>query len=86
MIGIYKITSPSGKVYIGQSINIEERWYKYNKFETGKKAITLLNIDDKTMSNPNQRYINTLFNNYGQKAAKDLVKKLIKWQEKIEWR
>ena len=29
MIGIYKITSPSGKVYIGQSINIEKRLIKY---------------------------------------------------------
>lgn len=30
--GIYKITSPSGKVYIGQSWNIQRRWiyYKYN--------------------------------------------------------
>jgi len=26
MIGIYKITSPSNKVYIGQSINVENRW------------------------------------------------------------
>lgn len=33
MIGIYKITSPSGKVYVGQSINIEKRFkqYKYLK-------------------------------------------------------
>jgi group I intron endonuclease len=31
MTGIYKITSPSGKIYIGQSINIEDRIksYKY---------------------------------------------------------
>lgn len=31
MVGIYKITSPSGSVYIGQSHNIEKRWksYKY---------------------------------------------------------
>jgi group I intron endonuclease len=31
MIGIYKITSPSKKIYIGQSIHIEERFkdYKY---------------------------------------------------------
>ena len=29
MCGIYKITSPSGKVYIGQSINIEKRWTHY---------------------------------------------------------
>lgn len=27
--GIYKITSPSGKIYIGQSIEIEERWRQY---------------------------------------------------------
>lgn len=29
-IGIYKITSPSDKIYIGQSINIEKRWKFYN--------------------------------------------------------
>jgi group I intron endonuclease len=29
MIGIYKITSPSNKVYIGQSINIERRFRHY---------------------------------------------------------
>ena len=27
--GIYKITSPSGRVYIGQSNNIERRWWYY---------------------------------------------------------
>jgi group I intron endonuclease len=35
MIGIYKITSPSGKIYIGQSINIEERWEKGHKYNSG---------------------------------------------------
>lgn len=29
MTGIYKITSPSGKVYIGQSVEIEKRWRWY---------------------------------------------------------
>jgi len=29
MIGIYKITSPSNKVYIGQSTNIKKRWGSY---------------------------------------------------------
>lgn len=29
MIGIYKITSPSGKIYIGQSVNIANRLSKY---------------------------------------------------------
>lgn len=31
MIGIYKITSPSGKVYIGQSIDIERRFRHYKR-------------------------------------------------------
>ena len=33
MIGIYKITSPTCKIYIGQSINIEKRFnqYKWSK-------------------------------------------------------
>lgn len=31
MIGIYKITSPSGKIYIGQAINILKRWKQYGK-------------------------------------------------------
>lgn len=29
MIGIYKITSPKGRVYIGQSLNIMSRWSHY---------------------------------------------------------
>lgn len=36
-IGIYKITSPSGKIYIGQSINIETRWKKYEKLKCIKQ-------------------------------------------------
>jgi len=31
--GIYKITSPSGRVYVGQSINIENRWNDYRKYK-----------------------------------------------------
>ncbi len=27
--GIYKITNPKGSIYIGQSQNIEKRWYRY---------------------------------------------------------
>jgi group I intron endonuclease len=33
MVGIYKITSPSGRIYIGQSIDIKARWKKYYKLE-----------------------------------------------------
>lgn len=31
MIGIYKITNPKGKIYIGQSTNIHKRWKKAYK-------------------------------------------------------
>ena len=33
MIGIYKITNPNGRIYIGQSTNIEIRWSKYKKLQ-----------------------------------------------------
>lgn len=33
MIGIYKITSPLGYVYIGQSIDIDSRFYVYKKMK-----------------------------------------------------
>lgn len=32
--GIYKITSPSGRIYIGQSINVIERFKSYKRLET----------------------------------------------------
>lgn len=31
MIGIYRITNPKGKIYIGQSIDISKRFYRYKK-------------------------------------------------------
>jgi group I intron endonuclease len=36
MIGIYKITSPSKRIYIGQSIDIENRWIKYKNINNSK--------------------------------------------------
>jgi group I intron endonuclease len=42
MIGIYKITSPSNRIYIGQSINIERR-FKFYKMLKCKKQIRLYN-------------------------------------------
>lgn len=37
MIGIYKITSPSGKIYIGQSIHIEKRLKAYKNLRCKKQ-------------------------------------------------
>lgn len=42
MIGIYKITSPSGKVYIGQSINIKKRFAYYKHLTKSLKKQLLL--------------------------------------------
>lgn len=42
MIGIYKITSPTNKVYIGQSVNIEKRWETYKR-NLGKGQTRLYN-------------------------------------------
>ena len=39
MIGIYKIISPSNKIYIGQSINIKQRKQSYSYFNSYKKSI-----------------------------------------------
>jgi group I intron endonuclease len=39
MIGIYKITNPKGKIYIGQSINIESRKRTYIFFKSYKNSI-----------------------------------------------
>jgi group I intron endonuclease len=43
MIGIYKITNPKGKVYIGQSIDIEHRFYEYNCTINCKNQTLLFN-------------------------------------------
>ena len=40
MIGIYKITSPTGNVYIGQSVNIKTRFSRYRKLSCkGQSAL-----------------------------------------------
>lgn len=46
MIGIYKITSPTGRVYIGQSVNIEKRFRHYrSKNESTKQRRLKLSFD-----------------------------------------
>lgn len=43
-IGIYGITSPSGKVYIGQSWNISERFGNYRRCECKKQRVLLFSF------------------------------------------
>lgn len=37
--GIYKITNPSGKMYIGRSVNVEKRWRDYLKLRCKEQAL-----------------------------------------------
>ncbi len=39
MIGIYKITSPTNKIYIGQSIDIDDRFRKYKNLNCNRQTI-----------------------------------------------
>lgn len=41
MIGIYKITSPSGRIYIGQSKNVENRWNEYKSLYNSRSQIKI---------------------------------------------
>jgi len=43
IIGIYKIVSPSGKVYIGQSVNVKKRWCSYDERTAGPHLINSFN-------------------------------------------
>lgn len=40
--GVYKLTFPSGRIYIGKSINIENRWKQHAESFRKGKAATLL--------------------------------------------
>lgn len=44
MVGIYKITNPNNKIYIGQSVNIEKRFKEYKNIHTTiKQQIKIYN-------------------------------------------
>ena len=43
MVGIYKITNPKGKIYIGKSKDIKKRWNSYHKLWHCSQQIKLYN-------------------------------------------
>jgi len=90
MIGIYKITSPSNKVYIGQSIDIEGRFKKY--FNSNCKNQKRLYYSLKKHSpenhkfeiiceceiselNDKERYYQDLYNSSGKKGLNCMLTK-----------
>ena len=38
MVGIYKITSPSGKIYVGQSVDIQSRLNRYKRTDCKQQS------------------------------------------------
>ena len=81
MVGIYKITSPSGKIYIGQSVNILSRINKYKNAKCITQPIILKSIlkygwenhlfeiileCEKSELNEKERYYQELFNCSGK--------------------
>lgn len=57
--GIYKITSPKGKVYIGQSWNIHARWYQHSR-EARFKTYLAASIKKHGFENHNREIIHVL--------------------------
>ena len=81
MVGIYKITSPSGKIYIGQSVDILSRINKYKNAKCITQPIILKSIlkygwenhlfeivceCEKSELNEKERYYQELFNCIGK--------------------
>jgi len=75
MVGIYKITTPSGRVYIGQSININRRWCDH-KWPT-KRSISLISRSVKKYG-----YKNHLFKVIHE-LPKDVAKETISKYESL---
>lgn len=54
-------------------------------FKRGKVAVDLLEVRDESMSNPDEDAIEKLFGSYGDKAAEQLIQKMLAWQSKVKW-
>lgn len=80
MIGIYKITSPSNKVYIGQSINLKRRIRVYKKMADAiKSQVALFNSFVKYgVENHNFEPIHELPPDVSQKVVDDY--EILYWQ------
>jgi hypothetical protein len=56
-----------------------------DRFESGAKLASFLNVQDMTMSNPDQESIVKLFSNYGESAEEQIIEKINQFIEKIKW-
>ena len=76
--GIYKITSPSGKIYIGQSVNIERRFAEYRRNGGAKKQRRLAASFAKYGTDAHEFSIVT------ECAEPDLQRLEREWQERLD--
>ena len=56
-----------------------------DRFDSGAKLASFLNVQDVTMSNPDKASIDKLFTNYGKKGEHQLLEKINQFIEKIKW-
>lgn len=77
MIGIYKITNPEGKVYVGQSVNIEERFKAYKRGNSMEQYLLFRSLIK-------YGYINHTFEILEQCDVEDLNVKEREWQDKFD--
>jgi len=85
--GVYKITSPSGKIYIGQSMDIKARWDKYKKLNCrnqiklyrsllkygfDKHAFEIIQICDTEKLNEAEKYFVGLFQTFNSEHGLNL--------------
>lgn len=61
MIGIYKITSPLNKVYIGQAINIDKRWEQYINPNSSLLYVDVAKINKKQRMDLNGNMLQSLY-------------------------
>lgn len=81
LIGIYKITSPSNRVYIGQSVDIKSRWKSYKalnckgqpklyrsfkKYGVGKHKFEIIHYCDIKELNEMERYYQEFYDCIGK--------------------
>ena len=75
MIGIYNITSPSGKIYVGQSINLEKRFGEYFKIANCIEQVRLYRSLEKYGSS------NHIFEIIEECKTQDLNRRERYWQD-----
>jgi hypothetical protein len=78
VVGIYKITSPTGRIYIGESGNISERWSKYRRYNCKPqphlcRSLKKYGVDNHIFEIEHEYILNEI---YSKKIHKPILKKL----------